>query len=94
MNVCLTILGSGLLCDEGGEACPKNGIKQMIEAYLGVMQALFDLSTVFTVKQNNSHKDCSIFNLLKFIETLWLNVFSSSPFSPLPNCPFSYFSVT
>ena len=37
----------------------------MIKAYLGVIEALFDLkNTVFTLKQNNSHKlDCSIFNL-------------------------------
>lgn len=60
MNVCLTILGLSLLCDE---VVPKNGIKQMINADLGVIQALFDLNTVFTVTQNNSHKDCSIFNL-------------------------------
>ena len=60
MNVCLTILGLSLLCDE---VVPKNGIKQMINADLGVIQALFDLNTVFTVTQNNSHKDCSIFTL-------------------------------
>ena len=35
----------------------------MINADLGVIQALFDLNTVFTVTQNNSHKDCSIFTL-------------------------------
>lgn len=35
----------------------------MIKADLGVIQALFDLNTVFAVKQNNGHKDCSIFNL-------------------------------
>ena len=44
MKVCLIILELGLLCDEGGEACPKNGIKQMIKAYLGVIQALFELN--------------------------------------------------
>ena len=63
-------------------------VKQMIKADLGVIQALFDFNTVFTVKQNNSHKDCSIFNLLKFIETLRLNFFFSSPFSPLFYCLF------
>lgn len=59
----------------------------MIKADLGVIQALFDLNTVFAVKQNNGHKDCSIFNL-NLLRPCGQMFFFSSFFTPSPYCLF------